>query len=216
MRRIYIFGGLGADKRVFKYVDFGKDIEPIFIDWLIPAPKDTIDEYLQKLKQQIQEERPMLIGLSFGGMLAVEYAKKYPYQKIILISSIKSKYEIPLYYRLLGWIRTPMWFPIHWLKKGNFITNRFFGLKSKTEKLLLKSILRDTPESFFRWALQRISVWNNEDIPKNLIHIHGNRDRIIPYRLIKADITIHNGGHFLIVNKAQEISRILKDIFKDS
>ena len=216
MRKVYVFSGLGADERVFKFLDWGVDNQPIFIKWIEPLKNEPLKDYVLRLSSQIESPNPILVGMSFGGILAVELSKQIDTNKVILISSIKTKAELPFYYRILGFLNVPKWFPLSFLLKGNQIIYNFFGIKNRTEKMLLKNILRDTPISFLKWALQRTANWKNTTIPSNLIHIHGGADHILPYRFVKADITIEKGGHFLIVNKAKELSRILKDILHDS
>ncbi|MGA9212228.1 MAG: alpha/beta hydrolase, partial [Kaistella sp.] len=94
------------------------------------------------------------------------------------------------------------------------ITDWFFGIDSKAEKQLLKRILKETNPQFLGWAINEIANWENEFQPHNCIHIHGNKDRIIPIQNVQADFVIQNGGHFMNVNKSKEIERIIKQICK--
>lgn len=70
MENLYIFSGLGADKRVFNYLDFSK-YNTTFIDWINPFENESIEDYAKRLTSQITSEKPILIGLSFGGIMAV-------------------------------------------------------------------------------------------------------------------------------------------------
>ena len=98
MKTVYVFSGLGADERVFHKIDFsGYDVH--FIKWITPQKNESIESYALRLTSQITKPLPVLIGLSFGGMMAVEVAKHIATEKIILISSAKSKNEIPFYFR---------------------------------------------------------------------------------------------------------------------
>ncbi|RZJ29312.1 MAG: alpha/beta hydrolase, partial [Chryseobacterium sp.] len=71
MNKIYIFSGLGVDRRVFDNIDFG-DLNVEFIDWIIPLTNEAIEIYAERISRKIISENPILIGLSFGGMVAVE------------------------------------------------------------------------------------------------------------------------------------------------
>ncbi len=89
---IYIFSGLGADERAFQRLDFsGYSIN--FIKWVLPNVKDTIESYATRLLEQIKTKKPILIGLSFGGIMAIEIAKQIETEKVILIASAKTKNE---------------------------------------------------------------------------------------------------------------------------
>ncbi|WP_221394889.1 hypothetical protein [Dyadobacter sp. NIV53] len=89
-KEIYIFSGLGADERVFQRLDFSES-SAIFIKWIIPLNNETIEHYATRLLDQIHTTQPVLIGLSFGGIMAVEVAKQIDTEKIILIASAKIK-----------------------------------------------------------------------------------------------------------------------------
>ena len=211
MNKIYIFSGLGVDQRVFDNIDFGNlDVE--FIDWIEPLKNESLDNYAFRIAQNLTVANPTLIGLSFGGMVAVEISKILQTKKIVLIASAKTKSELPEIYQLAGKLKINKLIPNQLLKKQNFITNWFFGLEIKSEKQLLKRILKDTNPNFLNWAINEILNWKNEVQPNNCFHIHGNKDRIIPVKNVKADFVIENGGHFMTVNKAEEIERIIKQI----
>ena len=210
MDKIYIFSGLGVDKSVFDYIDFSNlDVE--FVDWIAPLEKESLKNYAKRISSIIVSENPIVIGLSFGGILAVEISKIKKIKKLILIASAKNKNELPRIYQIAGKLKLNKLLPSALLKNQNFITNWMFGINTESEKQLLKTILEETDPKFLRWAINEILNWKNELTPENFIHIHGNNDRIIPIKNVKADYIIANGGHFMTVNKAEEIGEIIKN-----
>ncbi len=211
MKKIYIFSGLGADERVFKNLDFsGFDVT--FIQWTIPNDNETIENYAKRLTIQIPTERPTLIGLSFGGIMATEVAKFIETEKIVLIASAKTRQEIPFYYRFAGQLNLHKLLPTRFLKQPNFLGNWFFGVQSKTDKKLLADILHDTDPKFLKWAIDKIVNWTNQVKHKNLQHIHGTADKVLPYHFVECDFTVLGGGHFMTVNKADELTQKLRDL----
>jgi pimeloyl-ACP methyl ester carboxylesterase len=204
MNKIYLFSGLGADHRVFQFLDF-KGFETFVIQWIKPQSNESIENYAKRLTDQIKADKPILIGLSFGGMIAIEVAKHIPTEKIILISSAKTKKEMPFYYRFAGTLKLHKLLPVELLKRANAFSYWLFGTKTKDEKQLLKSILQDTEPVFLKWAIDKIVSWTNAVEHDNLKHIHGTGDRILPIRYIKSDRKINNGGHFMIVSEADKI-----------
>ena len=210
VNKIYIFSGLGADERVFKKLDFsGFDVT--FVDWILPLDKETIEQYATRLLDQIPTEKPLLMGLSFGGIMAVEVAKQISTKKIILIASAKTKDEIPFYLRFAGKLNLHQLMPSSLLKSSNFITNWFFGISSLEDKQLLKQILLDTNPIFLKWAMDKVAKWKNTSLPENSFHIHGDSDRILPLQFVQADVIVKNGGHFMTLNKADELTRTLRE-----
>lgn len=213
MGKIYILSGLGVDRRVFDNINFGGlDVE--FIDWIQPLENENLESYALRISRTITDKNPILIGLSFGGILAVEISKIKELKKIILIASAKNKFELPLIFRLAGKLKFNKLIPNSILKNQNSITNWLFGINSNSEKKLLKNILKDTDLKFLKWAINEIVNWKNEISPKKSFHIHGNKDRIIPIKNVITDFVIENGGHFMTVNKAKEIESIIFSLTK--
>ena len=208
-KQLYILSGLGADERVFQRLDFS-GFETTFIKWNIPYEKESVELYSKRLLDQITTINPTIIGLSFGGIMAIEIAKQIKTEKVILISSAKTKFEIPFYFRFIGLIGIHRLFPTSVLKSSNFLTNYFFGAKTEFERQLLKQILNDTDPIFLKWAIEKITRWTNQTEINNLFHIHGTLDRILPRIFIKCDTTIKNGGHLMILNESEQMNIILK------
>ncbi len=209
IKKLYIFSGLGADERVFQRLDFS-DFSTTFIEWVVPQDKETIENYSTRLLAQITTKKPILIGLSFGGIIAVEVAKQIETEKVILIASAKTKSEIPFYYRFAGNFGLHKLLPTRLLKSSNFITNWFFGTTSTLDKQLLRQILIDTDPTFLKWAIDKVTRWTNQTQTKNIFHIHGTSDKILPLSFIKCNSTIKNGGHLMTLNKADELNQILR------
>ena len=98
--QIYFMPGLGANPKIFEHISLPKDqFEIHLLEWKIPVSEDeSIQDYAQRMANEIKHQKPVLLGVSFGGVLVQEIAKIISVQKIILVSSIKSHHEFP--YRL--------------------------------------------------------------------------------------------------------------------
>src|ERR1044071_3217992 len=103
-RSIYLLPGLGADERLFQYLDLG-DHEVIPIHWITPNADDTIENYAAKIALQISGNDNVLIGQRFGGLMAVEIGKIMPFKKIIIVASMVSCDELPRRYRIMGQLK---------------------------------------------------------------------------------------------------------------
>lgn len=211
MKSIYVFSGLGTDERVFQNIDFGDHITT-FIRWIKPNDKERIESYAKRLTEQIHNDQPILVGLSFGGIMATEVGKLIDTEKIIIIASAKIRKEIPFYYLLAGRLRLHKLLPARFLVRPNAFNNWLFGTQTEQEKKLLSEIFKDTDISFLKWAIDKIVTWKNEVEHKNINHIHGTADRILPYRFVTCDLTVEHGGHFMTVNKANEITEKIRNL----
>lgn len=144
--------------------------------------------------------------------MAVEVAKLIPTETVILIASAKMRQEIPFYYQLAGQLRLHKLLPAAWMKRPTILSNWLFGTHSKADKQLLAAILRDTDPAFLSWAIDQIVTWTHQTSTPNLIHIHGMADRILPFRYVEGAIPVVGGGHFMTVNKAQELTSLLRSL----
>ena len=208
-KTVYLFSGLGADERVFKFLDFS-GFEINYIQWLQPEKEESIENYSKRLTAQITTGRPILIGLSFGGMIATEVAKFVDTEKIILFASAKTKQEIPFYYKIAGRLKLHKLLPFNFLKQPNIFSNWFFGVYSKQDKKLLADILHDTNPIFLKWAIDKVINWKNITAHKQIRHIHGSADRVLPINYVNFDVKVNKGGHLMTVNKSKELSSLIR------
>lgn len=213
MKKAYVFSGLGVDKRVFDSIDFG-DLEVEFVDWIKPEKKESLPQYALRISRSIHTENPVLIGLSFGGMVVAEISRIMQCSRIILIASARNIKELPALYRVAGFLKIQKLIPTALLKNRNSLADWFFGITSKEEQFLLQGILKDTDPVFLKWALTAVLNWKTKEAAENVFCIHGDKDRIIPLRLVRADYVVRDGGHFMTVNRSKEISSVIKDLMK--
>jgi pimeloyl-ACP methyl ester carboxylesterase len=209
MSVIYLLSGLGADERVFQNLDFkGRPCQ--FIQWIEPQRHETMAHYASRLSAQIQTANPILIGVSFGGMLAVEMAQQIKCRQVILLSSAKNSHEIPRLYRFFGQIQLHKLLPVALLKWANPLTYWLFGMQTPAEKALLKAILHDTDPVFLKWAIHAIVSWKQKKSPAGILHIHGDRDRILLLQHPSGvDDVVPGGGHLMVLNKSDIINTLL-------
>ena len=173
---------------------------------------ESLQGYALRLKEQIKEPGAVIVGVSFGGMLATEIAKTDPTSKVIIVSSNKIKDEFPKIFLTGKYLPVYKWLPSILLKKGTIIRSKFFSPKGEKQKKIFQQILSDTDTKFTKWAIYSILHWKNKVTPDNVIHIHGTSDNLLPYRLVKADYAIKNGTHLMIMNQYKEISELLKKL----
>lgn len=211
MKNVYYISGLGADERVFGYLHL-KGVHEKHIKWIAPHKHEPLHDYCKRLTPQIDRSNEIiLIGVSFGGMVAQEISKIINVDKVIIISSVKSPREFDWQLSCVRFLKLHRLAPSRFLKWSNLLTgDYYFGTQSKEESDLLKLIIQDTDRFFMKWAIEEIMKWDNLSAKNNITHIHGDKDRIFPIRRIKKAIRIPNGGHFMIVNRAREITDIIQ------
>jgi pimeloyl-ACP methyl ester carboxylesterase len=211
MKKVYFISGLGGDKRVFSFLDLSF-CEPVFIDWIEPLKKESLESYALRLREQIPEKNPVIVGVSFGGMLAAEMAKANPDLKAIIISSNKTANEFPAYLRTGKYFPVYRWIPARIANHSAYAVKWILGRNGKEQKKILLQIIREMDIGFVRWAIYAIMHWKNKEIPENVIHIHGTGDILLPYRKVRADYSIKKGNHVMVMDSPGEVSALLKKL----
>ncbi len=208
--KLYLIGGLGADERVFKFLNC--DHPNQVIKWIEPLKMESIEDYTKRISEQINiEENFGILGVSFGGIIAVELSKIIKPQITILISSVELASQLPRNYLKIVNSGIFSLLPNSVLKPPKFIMHYLFGAKNKK---LLNQIIDDTKPEFIKWALNTIVNWKNETRLPNIVRIHGTQDRLFP--LVGEAIEIENGKHFMIVDNSKEISRFVNETLKNA
>ena len=137
---IYFVPGLAASSRIFEYLKFPEDrFELHFLEWLLPiSEKEKIEDYSKRMATLVTAEDPVLVGVSFGGIIVQEMSKHLNVKKIILISSLKNKHELPKRLKFIQTTKAYKLFPsksseikIFWLCNENVqrtihINNKLF------------------------------------------------------------------------------------------
>lgn len=209
--KAFIFSGLGADQRVFEHIDFGK-IHPIFIPWKAISSHENLATYALKMSSGFPKDEPfILLGISFGGILAQEVAKIYPKARIIILASVQSRKQLPFFMRLSGILKLHHLIPFKQILRLKSANHWFFGCKTEEEKHLLDQILAETDPVFARWAIGEIIQWKQLDpLDTTIFHIHGNSDRIFPIKQVAPTSIIENGSHFMTVSQPKKLSTVLQ------
>lgn len=208
MTNIYCISGLGADQRVFTKLSIpGAVLQPVH--WVPFDKHDEIPCYAQKMSATIKEENPIILGLSFGGMIAAEIAKMRPVRQVFLVSSAKDRTELPPVSNLVKFLAHTHLLPVFIMKFPSSQIYERFGVETIEEKALLMDILKKTDNSFSQWAARAIIDWQSTTHTDNIIHIHGTADRMIPPELVRPTHWVQGGTHFMIYRRAAEVSALI-------
>lgn len=211
MQRVYFISGLGADKRVFEALDLSW-CEPVFVSWIKPLHKESLPDYAARLRQQINDPSPIIVGISFGGMLAAEMLRTDSSIRAILLASIQNSRQLPGWYRLGKYLPLYRILPRFLLLPGGMTGQWLFGARSAAARQIFKQIILNTDIGFVRWAIWSILHWKSTPAFLPITHIHGTKDRILPCPA-GVDVTIiQGGGHLLPLEYPGTISQLLKNI----
>ena len=92
---IYLIPGLATDRRIFKNLESElKDFKLVFLEHLpVKNLEESLSQYALRViqHQKYFDVDSVLIGMSLGGLIAIEMAKILDFKKVFLISTIKHK-----------------------------------------------------------------------------------------------------------------------------
>lgn len=176
-------------------------------------PGERIETYAKRLSQKIDSSEQFgIIGVSFGGLVAVEMSKQLHPALTILVSSAETRHELKALFRIVGKTTILKILPKVFFNPPRKIACWLFGAKNKA---LLNQILNDTDLQFAKWAIIELTNWRNtEKLTHQLVKIGGAKDKLIPPKKDKNTQLIANGGHFMVVDRADEVSQLINDVLK--
>jgi hypothetical protein len=214
---IYFIPGLAAGKEIFKNLSLSPDLyETHVLEWIIPEKNETLSEYSQRMATKITHPDPVLIGVSFGGVVAQEMSLLLNLKKLIIISSIKTKYEIPKKLRYAGKVKAYKLVPISTLLNASDLAKFAIGSKTKKKIALYQKYLSVKNKEYIDWSLRQLMSWKREQEVQGVIHIHGDKDTLFPIRNIKDPIVLKGGTHVMVMYKAKWLSDELPKIIENN
>lgn len=214
---VYFIPGMAANTRIFERIHLDEDLYQIhYIEWLEPIKNESLHEYSQRISREITAENPVLVGVSFGGIVAQEIARMITVKQVIIISSIKNSNELPAYFKWVN--RTYLYkiFPNQLTWKALDLYARITSDKKLKNRIkAYDKYLTVRSNNYLRWCLKTLAQWQNETEIENIVHIHGKKDHIFPYDLIKNAIIVENADHALVLTKATWLNQRLHQIILD-
>jgi pimeloyl-ACP methyl ester carboxylesterase len=212
---IYFVSGLAASSKVFEYLCLSKEkFELHFLEWLLPlSVTESIENYAKRMAALVVHKNPVLVGVSFGGIMVQEMGKHLNICEIVIISSVKCRDELPKRLKVIQKTKAYKLFPSKSIKNIEDFTIYAFGDIAKKRVHLYKEYLSIRDEKYLNWAIYNVLHWQQKDPGENVLHIHGIEDGVFPIKHIKNCTPIKDGTHVMILNKAKSISKIINDSF---
>jgi pimeloyl-ACP methyl ester carboxylesterase len=211
MKKLYLFSGMGADSRLFKNLGAIEGYELIPLEFIHPKESKTLRHYAELLAEYYTFEEPYFLGgISMGGMIAQELAHLTKPTGLVLISTATSRSEMPLLFEWARQLRLASLFNKTALEGIAKFADQF-TMKSPEGRQLFLDMLHDSDPDFMKFGAKSILEW---EPPKNelpTIRIHGTIDRVFPASKITDATMIEGGNHFMIFERGEEITNILRE-----
>lgn len=209
---VYFIPGMCASPSIFDKIKLpSESFDVFFLEWMIPLKKETLVAYAERITQNIKHDNPVLIGVSFGGILVQEMANCIKTRKIIIISSVKSNQEFSSLIKTLKITKVYRLIPTRMMKIEYFVKFILNQRKKEHAKLYAKFLTVIDP-LYLNWAIEQIVQWNRRVPDEKVIHIHGDLDEVFPINNIKRCIPVKGGQHSMIITKCKWMNNNLSKI----
>jgi len=210
---VYFVPGMAADVSIFEFIQLPKEKFMVYkLPWKIPKDKESLQDYAKRMCEEIEHKKCILVGVSFGGVVVQEMSRFLDCKKVIIVSSVKTKYELPSRMQWVRRFKLYKVFPTYIISKIDNWEKLAIGDFAKKRAALYQKYLSVNDKKYLDWSIKNMVQWNRKEVLKNLVHIHGNKDIVFPIKNIQDCILIEGGTHVMIINRAKWFNENLPEI----
>jgi pimeloyl-ACP methyl ester carboxylesterase len=209
---VYFMPGMAANNKIFNLIKLDDPFEKHLLSWFIPIKDESLSEYSKRMCKKIKHSNPVLVGVSFGGILVQEMSKIIPCDKVIIISSIRTNKELPVHMLLTKKTKAYRFFPLKWIDNFEDFVGFVFGPTAKKRMDLNKKYLSFRSPEYLIWSLEKMFNWKQTKPLPGVIHIHGTYDMVFPIIYLKNYIPIPKGTHVMILRRYKWFNKNLPSI----
>ena len=210
---LYCMPGMAASPKIFEFISLPKPIKIHLLSWIPPLKDEPLTDYAIRMCERVTQTNPILLGVSFGGVLVQEMSKYLPGCQVVIVSSIKSKDELPLSLKMAKKTNAHKLLPMQWINNLDNLSLFVFGEGIQKRLALYQKYLSERNPDYLSWAIDSLVNWDKTEISNNIIHIHGEKDTVFPIKNLSHPFIKIKGGHAAIITQAhwfnKELSKIL-------
>jgi pimeloyl-ACP methyl ester carboxylesterase len=181
----------------------------IVVAFLDPAPDESLTEYAARMAEQFSPQC-FIVGVSFGGIVALELSRVLKPRGCVLISSVRGPHQFP-----------------PWLRVCRLLGGRNCGRLLRTfgdtaalvpNRIRTTSTARATKLSgvrgaWHRWATSAVLDWKPDAQETTLssptLQIHGDADTTFPIKYVDPDVVVSNGRHALPISHPHDTANAI-------
>ena len=213
---IYLMPGMSANSLIFEKIEFPSNFVLHYLEWIDPRKDESLKEYAKRFSKLLIHKDPILIGVSFGGVLVQEISKIIKHKKLIIISSIKSNKELPPHMKFGKITKSYKLLPLKWINDFESLISFVLGPKIKHRMELYRKYLSKRDENYLSWSIRELIEWKQNKPVDNIIHIHGSKDLIFPTNLLSDYIELPGGDHAMILKRAEWINKKIPKLIEEN
>ncbi len=185
---------------------FGESEEPKEA-WNIQKYTDLVEEVLEKLKVK----KPIMIGHSFGGRLAIRYSATHPITKLVLFGSpcIRIQEKLPLTVKVLKGLKKLPGLDQFGEYMKKYIGSRDYKAASPIMRQTLVEVVNEDLTKYAREIEEpTLLIWGDNDTEAPL-----KEAKELEKLMIDAALIVLPGTHYAYLENLPQVARILDNFF---
>ena len=189
---------------ILDFPGFGKSEEPDY-DWSISDYALMIEEFIKKLGIK----KPIIMGHSFGGRVAIRYSANNPIEKLILFGSpcIRIQEKLPLYVVVLKKLKQLPGLNNFGEYMKKYIGSRDYKAASPLMRKVLVNTVNEDLSSYARNIEEpTLLIWGDHDSEAPL-----NDARQLEKIMIDAALIVLPGSHYAYLENLGRVVTILNN-----
>lgn len=191
---------------ILDFPGFGESDEPT-LPWSITDYAQILEVFVKKLNIK----KPIVIGHSFGGRVAICYSSNNPIEKLVLFGSpcIRKEKELPLYVKVLKKMKT-----IPGLNNLGEVMKKYIGSRDykaaspMMRKILVNVVNEDLSNYAKKIEEPTLLIWGENDTEALV-----DDAREMEKMMVDAALIILPGTHYAYLENLQQVVNILKNFF---
>ncbi|WP_047547712.1 alpha/beta hydrolase [Psychroserpens sp. Hel_I_66] len=213
---VYLMPGMAANPTIFEHIKLPeKQFEIHWLEWIMPNQGESLESYAKRMILNIKEENVVLLGVSFGGILVQEMSKYMNLRKLFVVSSIKSKHELPKRLKVMKFTKAYKILPTQLVSNIDVLAKYAFGETITKRIELYKKYLSVNDKQYLDWAIENVIEWDQEEPNEDAIYIQGDNDAVFPHSCVGNCIIIPGGTHIMVINKYKWFNENLPKLILD-
>lgn len=212
---VYCIPGLAADINIFEFINLPDIFDVYKLPWKMPSKNEPLADFAKRMAVEVKHDNVILIGVSFGGIMVQEMSSFLNCRKVIIISSVKTKHEMPTRLHLLRSSKLYKLIPTSLIGQVKRWEQLVYGDVAKKIAKAYQKYLTVTHKDYLDWAIENILEWKQEISNENIIHIHGEQDQVFPIKNIVNPIIVPNANHAMILRRSKWFNEHLPKLILD-
>jgi len=187
------------------------------VDYIDPLPGEAIPDYAKRLHRNLRPVRKFyLVGVSFGGTLALELARLSQPEAVILVGSATKAEELSREVRLLA-DKAAMLPEVLWsrIRDHHELIEQYLGIQDPKVSQIMDDVFEQLNLKAVRWGLKKLPHWELDFEPNCPVYrLHGSEDRVAIPADWESVEKVEGGGHLINVTHPGQVNPYLQQVIQ--